>query len=93
MQKKGNLKFQMLVPIAIITLLVIFIDGSIGYFGKKRALMEIVETFKAADLNNQNSLLAAVEAKRKRNNFSIKSRSFICYYQRAYNDWSNYPSC
>ena len=65
MQKKGNLKFQMLIPIAIITLLVIFIDGSIVYFGKKRALIEIVETFKAADLNNQNSLLAAVEAKEK----------------------------
>ena len=65
MQKKGNLKFQMLIPIAIITFLVIFIDGSIGYFREKRALMEIVETFKAADLHNPNSLLAAVEAKEK----------------------------
>ena len=65
MQKKGNLKFQMLIPIAIITFLVIFIDGSIGYFREKRALMEIVETFKAADLHNPNSLLAALETKEK----------------------------
>ena len=61
MQKKGSLKFQMLIPIVIVAVLVIFIDVSIRYVGERSKVTEIFESFKSADIKNHEEMLAYVE--------------------------------
>lgn len=65
MQKKGNLKFQMLIPIVLVAILVIFIDVSIRYVGESNKVKNIFESFKTADIKNHEDMLAIIEIKEK----------------------------
>jgi len=61
MKKKGNLKVQMLIPIALVAILVIFIDVSIAYVTQKNKISNVFTTIKTADINNHDQLVAEIE--------------------------------
>ena len=66
MKKKGNLKFQMLMPIALVAILVIFIDVSVAYVNQKSKVTNIFESIKTADIQNHDDLVAKVEEVEKK---------------------------
>lgn len=61
MQKKGNLKVQMLLPIALVAILVVFIDVGLQYFTQKNKVAKVFETIKTADIQNHDDLVTEIE--------------------------------
>jgi len=64
-KKSGNLKFQMLIPIIVIAILVIFVDVSVRYITEKNAITGVFESIKTANIQNHDDLvneIAKVEA-------------------------------
>ena len=64
-KKSGNLKIQMLIPIIVIAVLVIFVDVSVSYITEKSAITSVFESIKTANIQSHDDLvreIAKVEA-------------------------------
>ena len=59
-KKSGNLKLQMLIPIIVIAVLVIFVDVSIRYITEKNAITSVFESIKAANIQSHDDLVNEV---------------------------------
>ena len=57
MKKSGNLKLQMLIPIIVIAILVIFVDVSIRHISETNAIKDIFESIKTADIQTHDDLV------------------------------------
>ena len=57
MKKSGNLKLQMLIPIIVIAVLVIFVDVSIRHISETNAIKDIFESIKTADIQTHDDLV------------------------------------
>ena len=60
MKKSGNLKLQMLIPIIVIAILVIFVDVSVRYITEKNAITSVFESIKAANIQSHDDLVNEV---------------------------------
>ena len=60
MKKSGNLKLQMLIPIIVIAVLVIFVDVSIRYITEDNAMTSVFESIKAANIQSHDDLVNEV---------------------------------
>ncbi len=79
MKKSGNLKLQMLIPIIVIAILVIFVDVSIRYISETNAVKDIFESIKTADIQTHDDLVNEISKIEAATTKSIGKELFVAF--------------